>query len=263
MSTTISHYLLPLVFTIFVWWFSTGVILFLGRLPQWTFRWTMLNATLVLGFALVGMAISASRTSVASAYCAFTCAVLVWSWQEIAFLLGYVTGARRSACPPDSKGWRRAWQATQTILHHELALIVLALLVFATSWNQPNQTSWWTYLVLWSMRLSAKLNLFLGVRNLAEDFLPAHLAYLQSYFTRRSWNWLMPVSLAAAGAVAVPLWSAVAMQAADGFAATSLSLVAGLLTLAVIEHLFMIVPLPSSWLWKWGMRTKDDVGTLV
>lgn len=258
-----SQYLLPAVFTIFVWWFSTGVILFLGRLPRWTFRWTMLKATLLLGFALVGMAISASRTSVASAYCAFTCAVLVWSWQEIAFLLGFVTGARRSECPPDSKGWRRAWHATQTILHHELALVVLALLVFATSWNQPNQTGWWTYLVLWSMRLSAKLNLFLGVRNLAEDFLPAHLAYLQSYFTRRAWNWLMPVSLAAACAVAVPLWSAVAVQPADGFAATSLSLVAGLLTLAVIEHLFMIVPLPSTWLWKWGMRSKNDVGTVV
>jgi hypothetical protein len=30
--------------------------------------------------------------------------------------------------------------------------------------------------------------------------------------------------------------------------------VAGLLTLAVIEHLFMILPLPTAWMWKWGMR---------
>ena len=28
------------------------------------------------------------------------------------------------------------------------------------------------------MRTSAKLNLFLGVRNLSEEFLPPHLAYL-------------------------------------------------------------------------------------
>ncbi len=229
-----SLYLLPVLFTIFVWWFSTGAILWLGRLPRASFRWTLLGSTVVLGFALVGMAISAAQTTVASAYCAFTCAVLVWGWQEIAFLLGYVTGARRTACPPDSRGWRRAVQAAQTILHHELALVVLALLVFAASWNQPNQTGWWTYLVLWSMRLSAKLNLFLGVRNLSENFLPPHLAYLQSYFTRRAWNWLMPVSLLAASAVALPMWLAVPGQPADGFAATSLSLVAGLLTLAVI-----------------------------
>ncbi len=251
-----NQYLLPVLFTIFVWWFSTGAILWLGRLPRSSFRWIFLGSTGVLAFALVGLAISAAQTTVASAYCAFTCAVLVWGWQEIAFLLGYVTGARRTECPADSRGWRRAWHAAEAILHHELALVVLALLVFAASWNQPNQTGWWTYLVLWSMRLSAKMNLFLGVRNLSENFLPAHLAYLQSYFTRRAFNWLMPVSLIGATAVAVPLWTAVAVQPADGFAATSLCLVAGLLTLALIEHLFMVAPIPTSWLWKWGMRAK-------
>lgn len=251
-----SQYLLPALFTLLVWWFSTGVILWLGRLPRWMFPATMLNATLVLGFALVGLHISAGKSTVASAYCAFTCAVLVWGWQEIAFLLGYVTGARRSACPADSRGWRRAWHATEAILHHEVALVMLALLVFAASWDQPNQTGWWTYLVLWTMRLSAKLNLFLGVRNLSENFLPDHLAYLQTYFTRRAFNWLMPVSLVAATAVAVPMWAAVSVQPADGFAATSLCLVAGLLTLAVIEHVFMVAPIPTSWLWKWGMRAK-------
>jgi putative photosynthetic complex assembly protein 2 len=251
-----SQYLLPALFTLLVWWFCTGAILWLGRLPRWTFGPTMMAATTGLAFALVGLHISATHTSAASAYCAFTCAVLVWGWQEIAFLLGYVTGARRSECPPDSRGLTRAWHATQAILHHELALVVLALLVLAASWNQPNQTGWWTYLVLWSMRLSAKLNLFLGVRNLSENFLPDHLSYLQSYFTRRACNWLMPVSVVAATAVAVPLWTAVAVQPADGFAATSLCLVAGLLTLAVIEHLFMVAPIPTTWLWKWGMRAK-------
>lgn len=251
-----SQYLLPAAFTLFVWWFSTGVILYLGRLPPWTFKWTMLKSTLLLCFALVGLSISASSATVSSAYCAFTCALLIWGWQEIAFLLGYVTGARRSECPADSRGWKRAWQATETILHHEFALVVLAILVFAVSWNKPNQTGWWTYLVLWTMRLSAKLNLFLGVRNLSENFLPAHLAYLQTYFTRRSWNWLMPISVAAAVTVLVPLWMAASVQPAEGFAATSLCLVAGLLTLAVVEHVFMILPLPTTWLWKWGMRAK-------
>lgn len=250
-----SQYVLPVLFTLFIWWFSTGVILYLGRFPQKTFKWIMLAFTLVLAFALVGLSISANHTNVASAYCAFTCALLVWSWQEVAFLLGYVTGTRKSECPIDSRGWHRARLATETILHHELALVILALLVFAVSWNQPNQTGWWTYLVLWSMRLSAKLNLFLGVRNLSENFLPNHLRYLQSYFTRRSFNWLMPVSVLAGSAVALPLWSA-AFSQIDSYAATSLCLVAGLLTLAVLEHLFMVLPLPTAWLWKWGMGVK-------
>ena len=64
-------------------------------------------------------------------------------------------------------------------------------------WGGANQTGWWTYIVLWSMRLSAKLNLFLGVHNLSESFLPTHLRYLQTYFTRRACNWLMPFSVIA------------------------------------------------------------------
>ena len=250
-----SQFMLPILFTLFIWWFSTGVILYLGRLPQTAFKWIMLGFTLILAFALVGLSISAARTSVASAYCAFTCAVLVWSWQEVAFLLGFVTGARKSECPTDSRGWHRARLATETILHHELALVILALLVFVASWEQPNQTGWWTYLVLWSMRLSAKLNLFLGVRNLSENFLPHHLRYLQSYFTRRACNWLMPVSVIAGTAVALPMWSS-ALAKADSYAASSLCLVAGLLTLAVLEHLFMVLPLPTAWLWKWGLGAK-------
>ena len=251
-----SQYALPILFTLFVWWFSTGVILYLGRVPQTSFKWTMLGFTLLLGCALAGLSISASRTTVASAYCAFTCAVLVWSWQEVAFLLGYVTGARRSECPVDSHGWRRVRHATEAILHHELALLVLAALVLTASWGQPNQTGWWTYGVLWAMRLSAKLNLFLGVRNLSENFLPAHLRYMQTYFTRRACNWLMPLSVIAGTAVAVPLWLAVSTQGADSFTATSLCLIAGLLTLAVLEHLFMVLPLPTAWMWKWGMGAK-------
>jgi putative photosynthetic complex assembly protein 2 len=73
----ISQYLLPAAFTVFIWWFSTSVILYLGRLPRWTFKWTMLKSTLLLGFAIVGLSISASHATVASAYCAFTCAVLI------------------------------------------------------------------------------------------------------------------------------------------------------------------------------------------
>jgi putative photosynthetic complex assembly protein 2 len=77
---------------------------------------------------------------------------------------------------------------------------------------------------------------------------------LQSYFSRRAFNWLMPVSLIASIAVAAPLWMEVAVQPTDGFAATSLCLVAVLLSLAVLEHIFMVMPIPTAWLWKWGMR---------
>ncbi len=45
------------------------------------------------------------------------------------------------------------------------------------------------------MNLSARLNLFLGVRNLHAEFLPDHLAYLVCYLKRAPMNRLFPVSV--------------------------------------------------------------------
>lgn len=254
---------LPILATLFIWWFSTGVILYLDGLPRHTFRWTMLGASIVLGLALAGLAASGDDTSVAGAYCAFTCAILVWGWQEVAFLLGYVTGPRREACPADSAGWRRAGHAFQAVLHHELALMVLALAVLAVTWDAPNQTGWWTYVILWTMRQSAKLNVFLGVRNLNESFLPPHLKYLQTYFKRSAMNPLFPVSIAVSTMLVIPLWQAALAPGASAFQATSQSLLAALLSLAILEHWFMVLPLPAEALWKWGLRSRGPVETPV
>ena len=248
---------LPFLYTLFVWWFSTGVILYLDGLPSRTFKWTMFGATLVLAAALIGMAASRGDTSVAGAFCGFTCAILVWAWQEVAFLLGYVTGPRREVCPADSVGWARARLAFQTVLHHELALVALALAVLAVTWGAPNQTAWWTYLILWTMRQSAKLNVFLGVRNLNEGFLPAHLKYLQSYFTRKGMNRLWPVSVAVATMAVIPIWRAAFATGASAFDVASMALLGSLLSLAILEHWFLVLPLPSEDLWKWGLRSRE------
>lgn len=246
----------PLGFCLFAWWFGTGAILWLDGLPRRTFRWSLGGATLVCAAALVGLWACSRVESPAAAYCAFTCAMLVWAWQELAFLLGVVTGPRREPCPPEAKGWQRAWLALQAIAHHELALVVLAGCVAAATWDQPNQTGWWTYVILWTMRQSAKLNVFLGVRNLAEQFLPPHLKYLESYFTRRPMNALLPISVLGASAFAWPLWQAALRPGAPAWEATSLALLASLLSLAILEHLFLVMPLPLDALFKWGMGSR-------
>ena len=251
-----SVYLLPMAYTLFVWWFSTGVILYLNGLPRATHRWTMLGATLLLGVALIGLAATRDNTHVAGAYLAFTCTLLVWAWQEVAFLLGYVTGPRRTPCPTGSTGWRRAGYALQTLLHHELALIALALAVLAATWGGTNPTGLATFMVFWVMRQSAKLNVFLGVRNLSEDFLPSHLKYLHTYFKRAPMNPLFPVSVIGASWLAVLLWQAAAAHGIGPFEATALTFTGTLLSLAILEHWFMVLPLPSQALWGWGLRSR-------
>lgn len=253
-----ASFFLPFLFTVFVWWFSTGVILYLDGLPRPTHKWTFAGATVVCALGFVGIAASAQETTVASAYCGFTCALLVWAWQEVAFLLGYVTGPRRVACDTSATGWRRVWNALQTVLHHEVALLLLAAMVFGLSWKQPNQTGWWTFAVLWAMRQSAKLNVFLGVRNLGENFLPPHLQYLKSYFTRKTMNPLLPISVIAAALIVVPIWQAASVVGASGFEVTSLALVGSLLSLAILEHLLLVLPLPSEALWKFALRSHDE-----
>lgn len=246
----------PILYTLFLWWFSTGAILYLDGLPRRTFRWSLAGASVVLAGALYALAATADDGSATAAYCAFTCAILVWGWLEMAFLMGYVVGPRTSACPPGSSGWRRATYAFEAILYHELALLAGLALVVAATWQAPNQVGTWTFLVLWVSRLSTKLNLFLGVRNLGEDFLPEHLRYLQTYFTRRPMNLLFPLSVSAGTVGAVLLWIAALADSTAPGVATGLSFVATLLTLALLEHWFLILPIRLDALWDWGMGSR-------
>lgn len=250
-------YAVPLGYTLFVWWFSTGVILYLDGLPKPTFKYTMAGFSALAAIGFVGLAASSAVATPAAAYCGFTCALLVWAWQEVAFLLGLITGPRRTPCPADATGWRRARLAFETVLHHELALVLLAAGVAAVSWKEPNQTGLWTFVILWAMRQSAKLNVFFGVRNLSDEFLPPHLKYLRSYFVRKPMNALWPVSVLASSAVVVPLWAqaSAAASTSDAFAFASWALLATLLSLAIVEHLFLVLPLSLSALWQWAMRS--------
>lgn len=104
------------------------------------------------------------------------------------------------------------------------------------------------------MRVSAKLNVFLGVRNVTEQFVPGHLRYLLTYFRRARMNPLMPFSLIVGGAIALRL-ALLPADAGQGVV-VGRTLVATILALAVVEHVFLAVPLPDAMLWRWAIRTK-------
>lgn len=247
---------LAILYTVFVWWFSTGVILYLNGLPRKSFKWTMSGATMILLAALYALQLTSHVSEVWAAYCAFTCAVLVWAWQEIGFLLGFVTGTRKTDCPDGAHGWRKFGLAAETILYHELALIVLGAMVWLMTKDGVNAIGFWTYLVLWAMRQSAKLNVYFGVRNLNEEFLPHHLKYLQTYFRRRPMNAFLPVSVVVSLIVVVPIWQSAVVAPTGGVESVGMALVATLLSLAILEHLFLVIPLPFEALWRWGLRSR-------
>jgi putative photosynthetic complex assembly protein 2 len=122
------------------------------------------------------------------------------------------------------------------------------------TWGAPNQVGTWTFMALWGMRQSAKLNFFLGVRNLSEEFLPAHLHFLKSFLRRRAMNPLMPVSITVGTALVAWLIGRAAAPGISAFRATGLTFVIAMLALAVIEHWFLVLPLPFARLWHWALR---------
>ncbi|MDO9383926.1 MAG: putative photosynthetic complex assembly protein PuhE [Hyphomicrobiaceae bacterium] len=245
-----------IVFTLFVWWFSTGAVLYLVGMPSQTFGVSMLTATAAAGLALFGLVVTSGEQTVASAFCAFSCALVVWAWHEMSFLTGFVTGSRTTACPKDVTGWTRFVVATQTLIYHEVAIAVTAVAIAWFTWDAPNQYGLWTFLVLWIARLSAKFNVFLGVPNLSEEFLAPHLKYLATYFRRRPMNMLFPVSVTLSTLATATFVIAAAAPAATDFETAGWTLIATMGALAVIEHWFLVVPLPAAALWSWGLKSR-------
>lgn len=251
-----SDYAQPALFALFLWWFSTGVILYLDRLPQRTFKWSMGGAAIILAFALWGLHRSGTDTSVHGTYVAFTSGLMIWAWQEISFYTGYVTGPRKTMCVEGCSGWRHFLHALQANLYHELSILVSGALCVWLTWGAPNKTGLWTFLLLWWMHESARLNVFLGVRNLNEQFLPEHMAFLRSFLTRKPINLLFPFSVTISTVMTMWLVQK-ALAAPDDGTSAGFSFLAALLALAVLEHWFLVLPLPAERLWDWSLQRKS------
>jgi putative photosynthetic complex assembly protein 2 len=255
---------LPALHGLLIWWVSTCLILFLDSLPQRTFRWSMAGATGVLIAAVYGLLISAADTSVAGSYTAFTCGVLIWGWLEISFYMGYVTGPRTHHCGHGCGGWRHFGHAIQASLYHEIAVLVLAGVVFALTWGCPNRFGLWTFIVLWWMHQSARMNVFLGVSNLNADFLPEHLAHIRSFFRSAPMNLLFPFSVTASTICAALMGERALSFGADTFNATGYSLLTTMMVLAILEHWFLVLPISATrvwnrmWQWSAGSRAGSN-----
>jgi putative photosynthetic complex assembly protein 2 len=242
----------PFVFVALVWFVSTGAIIWLDNKPVETFGASLLGATVLAAFATVGVLASAGDTSATGGYIAFASATLIWGWHEMSFLMGFVRGPNRAEEGPNLRGWARFTSAAATLIHHEVAMAATILALFAITWGQPNQLAAQVFALLFVMRLSTKLNIFLGVANLTTDIMPAHMAYLKSYFRKAAINWLFPVSAVGTLWLAHSLLaSALAAPHGSGASVGTMMLFA-LVALAALEHLFLMMPLRDSALWAWA-----------
>lgn len=249
-------YLLPAIFVLLAWWLSTGVVLYLNRLPPSTYRFSLLGATALLGLALYTVPAVAAQSGQPSVLLGFAQALAIWAWCEMTHFMGFLTGPVKGPCPPALAGMRRFLRAIGTSLHHELSVVLCGALLLLLTWGTANPVAGWAFLALWMLRWSAKLNLYLGVPNLHEDWIPAHLKHLTSYMRRRPMNILFPVSVTLASIGAALLWAGTA-HAPTPASATGMMLVATLLALGALEHWFLVLPIQDSVLWNWAMKASE------
>ena len=250
-----TSYIVPPVYAAFVWWFSTGAVLLLVGLSRRFDLVRMVSAAGLTAAALLGLVLTASDTGVGAAYMAFTSTILLWAAQEIAFLAGWVTGPRPLHCPAGVRGWKRLGPALQAILYHELTLVACGAAVAALTWNGSNQVALWTFAALWVLRQSAKINLFLGVPVTNDELMPDAVRFLKTYFNRKPVGAFFPVSVTLATAALVIMVQRIVEVAVTPFEVAGLTLVSTLFALGVVEHWFMLLPLPAMTLWGWGMRS--------
>lgn len=235
---------------LFLWWFSTGAILWAvkradGRGPGAHGR-VVLAALPLLVAGVAGAIVTAGQAG--AVYGPFLSALAIWGWIELAFLTGWITGPSRAPMPFCVTGGQRFRAAWAVLAWHEILLTLGLAGLYWLTWGAASDLAFWTYAVLWGARISAKLNIFLGVPRINVEFLPAPLAHLPSYFRQGPVSWLFPVSILALTA-AVFCWT----ERAAVTGQAEFALLASLTALALLEHWLMVLPLPDAKLWRWAL----------
>ena len=239
---------------LFTWWFATGAILYVIRRADRTggnaYNVAVFLSVPVLALGVAGVILSAPDTGFAGLYKGFFGALGIWGWIELSFLSGVITGPGRANCPDGLAGAPRFWRAWDALAHHEILLLAgLAFVVLATS-GAENQIALWTYAILFFARISAKLNLFFGVPRINFEFLPVPLQHLRSHLRRGPITAFFPLSITVLS-FGTACFAQLMMTADNAVPATGYALLTSLSALALLEHWFMVIPLPDAKLWRW------------
>ncbi|MEO0056790.1 MAG: hypothetical protein RIT17_226, partial [Pseudomonadota bacterium] len=236
-----------------IWFIATGLIAWADNRERATFSRSLLIGGAAGITGLVVILASSLSAEVWAVYLAFIGALMVWGWHELSFLTGAAAGPRRGLADPALTGLARFRQAAATVMHHEVALALTALLLISLSWNAVNQIGATVFVLMFAMRLISKINLFVGVPNTTSEMLPDHLAYLKTYFGPNRMTALLALSVVALTGVAA-WFASLALAAPVGSAAmVGASLLFTLSLLGVLEHLFLALPFRDGMLWGWAL----------
>lgn len=216
------------------WWAATGLIIASQR--DETTRTAAFAAASALGL-LGAWFIHRSRgeATASGARHGLAGAALLWTWVAIALYGGFVVGPGGRPVAADASRLTLALEAVRSIAFHEAAALTVVALAVALTWRSPNRFAVRTLTAFWATNQLAKLNVFAGVANPGERFLPDWLRFLEVYFGPAQNTVLLPLSvlvLAAAGTWLL----ARAVRGRDPYAREGDGMIGWLVLLAALEH---------------------------
>ena len=254
------EFVAPALFAVFAWWFATGIILWLDGLPARTFPYTLAVATAILAISLVALYALRDRDDTLAIYAMFLSVLGIWAWNETTFLLGTLTGPLQGPCPEGAKGMARFRAAVDSILYHEAGLILSGAAIAIITWGSVSHFAIHLFALLWVLRLSTKLNLFLGVPHSFGHSLPDQLRYLATYFRTRPVSGFFALTVTMATILAVLLCVNAADTPIGSGARVASSFLAVFAVLGVIEHWFLACPVGADHLWRWAFHGRSETG---
>jgi putative photosynthetic complex assembly protein 2 len=222
------------------WWLTTGVIVAM-QATSMSRNAGVLTCTALAGW---GAWLLASRRHVATdraATASFFGGALLWGWVTATLYTGWIAGPPEAATaplegPPGSLAL--AVQATWATWNSEVASLAAMAAAWFLTRGGVNRVGFWTYIAFWVSLQSAKLNIFYGVKNPGTQFLPPQLAHLARFFGPLENSTFLPASLSVLTVATIGLlWRA--SRATDPKNRRGYALVATLVALAVVEHLFL------------------------
>lgn len=234
--------------SIFIWWASTAILIFFNFMPG--ARFTVFGTSLILAAISVRWLLAnRDNRTVSGAYLAFTAGLLVWAFVEASFYTGFVVGPEVAPMADvDGPSLPSFFHAVKISLYHEILVVVLGVSGLYLFRDAANRFGLYLFLLFWFFHQSAKLNVFFGVANTGEHFLPETVSALLPHMTTRSMNFLFPISVTINTVVAWYLLRQGVNRAQPRWKRVGYVLVGTMAALALAEHWFLVLPLEGT-LW--------------
>jgi putative photosynthetic complex assembly protein 2 len=242
-----SQLILAGFYSLAIWWISTAIIIYFNFQPVVRFYFFLTSLTLAITWGYLWVK-HRNDDTIKGAYISFTGALFIWGFVEVSFYTGYIVGPPVRPLFTISPSWEAFHLAVHRSIYHEMMIMTLGVAGLVIFRKAKNKFGLITFFILWFAHQSCKLNVFFGVSNIGQEFIPDTVSDMAPYMTIASMNWLFPFSITLNTIIAYKFLKNVKNPAESDWRRIGYILVGMMALLALLEHWLLVLPLNES-LW--------------